>query len=264
MSTVDGLIKIAVIKINVGTFTAQLQCCRDNAFCRRQTYIAANLGTAGEGQLGKAFVLQHILTGFASRAGNNIENTCWQYAVNQTCKFQNRKACFLGRLQYGAVACCQHRRQLPRCHQEREIPGNNLTDYADRLTQDDRQELFVKYGSLTFLRQDAAGKITEMLRRHRNIHVHGFTNRLAVIHAFYHCQMFFVSINNIGNFIQQSGTLCRGSLFPGFKRFPSCCGGCLYILTAALGANCQMAAVGRAFCIIGCAVGCIAPLSVNI
>ena len=43
-----------------------------------------------------------------------------------------------------------------------------------------------------------------------------------------------------------------------------CAQGCLYILTAALGANCQMAAVGRAFCIIGCAVGCVAPLSVNI
>ena len=152
MSAVDGLLKIAVIKINVGTLAAQLQCCRDNAFCRSQAYIAANLGAAGEGQLGKVLVLQHILTGFAARAGNNIENACRQYAVNQTGKFQNGKACFLRRLQHSAVACCQHRCQLPRCHQEREVPGNNLTDYADRLTQDDGQELFVKYGCLTFLR----------------------------------------------------------------------------------------------------------------
>ena len=209
-------------------------------------------------------MLQHILTGFAAGAGNNIENTCRQYAVNQTGKFQNRKACFLRRLQYSAIACCQHRRQLPRCHQEREVPGNNLTNYADRLTQNNGKELLVKYGCLTFLSQNAAGKITEMLCCHRNIHVHSFTNRLAVIHAFYHRQMLLVSINNISNFIQQSGTLCRSSLFPGFEGFPGCCGGCLYILAAALGANCQMAAVGRAFCIIGCAVGCVAPLSVNV
>jgi hypothetical protein len=42
----------------------------------------------------------------------------------------------LGRFYDGAVACCECRSDLPRSHQQREIPGDDLRDNAERFADE--------------------------------------------------------------------------------------------------------------------------------
>ena len=53
---------------------------------------------------------------------------------------QGRQRRLLGRLHHDRVAAGQGGAPLPGQHQEREVPGDDLADHADRLTQGVREE----------------------------------------------------------------------------------------------------------------------------
>src|SRR5262249_3124023 len=63
--------------------------------------------------------------------GKNIDDASREAGFkNQFAHTQSSKRSLLRRLQYDRVTCRKGRGQLPCLHQQREIPGNDLTDYA--------------------------------------------------------------------------------------------------------------------------------------
>src|SRR5205814_8854707 len=65
------------------------------------------------------------------------------------------------------------RRDLPRQHQEREVPRNNLSDDADAAVT----------GKLRVEQLGPAGVVVEMPRDERDVDVSRLANRLPVVHA---------------------------------------------------------------------------------
>src|SRR5579885_2615646 len=61
-----------------------------------------------------------------------FRETCF---VNQLSQTQSSERCLLGQLDDNATSGGERRTQLPCCHQQRDIPGNDLPDYPDRFAQ---------------------------------------------------------------------------------------------------------------------------------
>lgn len=85
--------------------------------------------------------------------------------------------------------------------------------------KDEGQLLSVQHRRRPFFRQDGAGEIAEMLCRQGNVHVQGFADGFAVVHAFDHGQMFLVGVDDVGQLIQQDGPFRRRGLFHVSKAF---------------------------------------------
>ena len=87
---------------------------------------------------------------------------------------QRRERGEFGGLQHHRIAEGQRRRHLPGEHQERKVPGNDLTDDAHRLI----------VGELALLQLRPAGMVIEMARRQRHVEITRLTDRLAIVEAF--------------------------------------------------------------------------------
>ena len=120
------------------------------------------------------------------------------------------------------TACGKCGRDFPSRHQEGEVPRNNLTDYADGFTQDDRQVFGVKLGCGAFFAADDAGEITEMVRSQRDVGGTSFTDGFAVVQRFLQGEQFQVFVNHIGDFVEYGGTFGSGGFAPCFERFLRC------------------------------------------
>ena len=93
----------------------------------------------------------------------------------------------LGRLEHHAVARGQGRAELPRGHQQREVPRDDLADDADRLAQ----RVGVEVGAWHVGHRDVdrvaldlggpAGHVVEQVRRQRHVRAARHADRLAVV-----------------------------------------------------------------------------------
>ncbi len=99
----------------------------------RLTDGAADLGRAGEGDLVDVVVFDQRRAGRAV-AGDDVDDAGRQPDLDADLgegeRGQRRE---LGRLQHDGVSCGQRRRDLPRQHQQREVPRDDLAADADRL-----------------------------------------------------------------------------------------------------------------------------------
>ena len=96
---------------------------------------AAGRGLAGEGDLGDALVLRQRLAGFDAEAVDDVEHAGRQQVADDVHQHHDAHRRLLGRLQHDAVAGGKRRRQLPDRHQQREVPGDDLADDAQRLVE---------------------------------------------------------------------------------------------------------------------------------
>ena len=87
----------------------------------------------------------------------------------------------LGRLQHDAVAGGERRRELPGRHQQREVPGDDLADHAQRLVEMIGDRVVVDLATAAFLGADAAGEVAEMVDRQRQVGRVRLADRLAVV-----------------------------------------------------------------------------------
>src|SRR5206468_9861198 len=107
-------------------------------------------------------------------AGEHIENTRRQAHVSRELgEEQRREWRELGWLDDDRAAGRECRRDLPRQHQEREVPRNNLSDDADAAVT----------GKLRVEQLGPAGVVVEMPRDERDVDVSRLANRLPVVHA---------------------------------------------------------------------------------
>ena len=154
---------------DVGRLAAQLQRDRDEVLGRVLHDQPAGRGLAGERDLGDALVLGQRLAGLDAEAVDDVEHARRQQVADQLHQHHDAHRRLLGRLEHDAVAGGERRRELPRRHQQREVPRDDLADDAERLVEVVGDGVVVDLGERAFLGADAAGEIAEVVDRERQV-----------------------------------------------------------------------------------------------
>ena len=126
-----------------------------------------------------------------------------------------RQRRLLGRLEHDAVAGGECRGQLPRRHQDREVPRNDLPDDAERLVEVIGDGRLVDLRQRAFLRADAAGEVAEVVDGERQVGGHRLADRLAVVDRLDGGQGRQVVLDAVGDLEQHGGAGGGSRLAPG-------------------------------------------------
>ena len=94
---------------------------------------------AREGDLGDALVLGERLAGLDAEAVDDVDDAGRQDVGDQFHDDEDAERRLLGGLEHHAIAGGKRRRELPRRHQDREVPRDDLADDAERLVDNDRR-----------------------------------------------------------------------------------------------------------------------------
>ena len=217
----DCLVQEAVVlvhhvgKEDVGRLAAQLQRGRDQVVGGGLRDHAAGAGRTGEGDLGDALAGGQRHAGFAAETVDDVEHAGRQQISDQLGQHQDRDRGRFGRLEHHAVARAQRRGQLPGRHQDREVPGDDLTDHAQRFLDVIGDRVVVDVAQGAFLRPHAAGEVAEMVDRQRDVGVERLADRLAVVDGLGVGQQLEVGFEAVGDLEQQVGALGGRGLAPG-------------------------------------------------
>ena len=174
----------------------------------------ADFGGTGEGYL------VDVRMGGKSRAGSfavsrdDVDHSIRESGfLNQLAETQRGKRSLFGRLQDAGAAHRESRAELPGCHYEREIPGNNLAYHADWLPY----RIGVKFRRrgkneryrVAFNLRGPSGVIAHVFDRDRNIGSAGDAERLAIVEGFQLGEFFEVLFDQISELPDQVAALCR-------------------------------------------------------
>ena len=131
-----GRLDVGVGEDDVGRLAAQLQRHPLDRLRGAGGDPAADLGRAGEGDLGDVGVLDQPPAADAPRPGDDVQHALRQPRLErdllQLERGQRRQ---LGRLEDDAVAGRERRRHLPGGDRQREVPGDDQADDAERLAE---------------------------------------------------------------------------------------------------------------------------------
>ena len=108
----------------------------------------------------------------------------------------------LGGLENDAVSRGQRWRHLPHGHQDREIPGNDLADDAERLVEMIGDGVVIDLADRAFLGADRAGEIAEMVDGQRNVGGHGLADRLAVVPGLGERKLLQIGFDPVGDLVE--------------------------------------------------------------
>ncbi len=124
----------------------------------------------------------------------------------------------LGRLQHDAVSRGERRGELPRRHQDREVPRDDLPDHAERLVIVVGDGVVIDLRQRAFLGADASGEIAEMIDGERNVGEGRLADRLAVVDGLDRGEHLEVLLHAVGDFVEDLGALGRRGVAPGVLR----------------------------------------------
>ena len=135
----EGLVEEVIVVVHdvghedVGGLATELEGLGDDGFGRILHDEAAGGGLSGEGDLGDARVAGEGLADFAAGAGDHVDHACGNDVRDERDEDEEAERGVGGRLDDGAVAGSDGGGDLPRSHQQREIPGDDLADDAHGL-----------------------------------------------------------------------------------------------------------------------------------
>ena len=135
VGALDGGVEVGVGEDDVGALAAQLQAdALEVALGGRLHDDLAGRVFAGEGDLVDVHVAAEGGAGGRAVAGHDVDDAVGKPASWASCgDAQGGQRRLLGRLEDDGAAGRQGRAPLPRLHQQREVPRDDLADDADRL-----------------------------------------------------------------------------------------------------------------------------------
>ena len=133
--------------------------------------LPAGRGLAGEGDLGDARAGGERRADLRAVAVHHVQHARRQDVADQVHQHREAQRRVGGRLDHHAVAAGQRRRHLPRRHQQREVPRDDLADDAHRLPEVIGDGVVVDFAERAFLGADAAGEVAEMIGGQRHVGV---------------------------------------------------------------------------------------------
>ena len=204
-----------VVEEDVRALAAELQGDRDQVLAGVLADQAAGGGFAGEGDLADPGAGGQRLAGLDAEAVDHVEDAGRQQVADEFHQHQDRGRRLLGRLEDDGVAGGERRGELPDGHQDREVPGDDLADDAERLVVVVGGGVVVELGQPAFLGADGGGEVAEVVGGERDVGVEGFADRLAVVPGFGDGEHLEVLVDPVGDLVQDRGALGDGGLAPG-------------------------------------------------
>jgi ParB family chromosome partitioning protein len=113
----------------------------------------------------------------------------------------------VGGLEDDRVARGERGCQLPRRHQDREVPRDDLRDHTERLVEVVRHRVVVDLAERALLRADRAREVTEVVDGQRDVGRQRLADRLAVLPALRDGQRLEVRCHAVGDLQEDAGTL---------------------------------------------------------
>ena len=161
-----------------------------------------------------------------SIARDEIEDARGQAdVVEEFRKPQRGEGRVFGGLHDDGISRCQRRCHLPRHHQQREIPRDDLPDHAMRVVA----------GELALQQLRPPRMVVEMPRDERNVDVACFAYGFSVVERFKHCEMSGMLLNAAGDRVQPARTHVAVERLPCGQRRARRRHGSLHIGTTPLG-----------------------------
>ncbi len=138
---------------------------------------------ACERDLGDALALRERLASLDAEAIDDVDDARRKDIGDEFHHDHDAERRLLGWLQNDAVSCRDGGRKLPRRHQKRKIPRNDLADDAERFMVVVGDSVVVDLGDAAFLSAHHAGEIAPMVDGERQVGMGGFADRLAVVES---------------------------------------------------------------------------------
>ena len=171
---------------------------------------------AGEGDLVHVHVTAEGGAGRGAVAGHDVDDAVGEAGfLGQGRHAQGRQRRLLGRLEDDGVAAGQGRAPLPRLHQQREVPRDDLADDADRLMAGVAEIWPLDGDGLAVVLVGPAGVVAIGLDGQRQVGVERIAVGLAVVERFQSGQLLFVLLDEVGELVQQPAALGGADLGPG-------------------------------------------------
>ena len=162
---------------------------------------------ASKCQLGDTFAGGQRLARLFAETLHHVQHPGREQIADQLQQQSNTQRRLFRRLEHHAVTRRQGRGQLPRGHQQREVPRDNLPDHPQRFMEMIGHRGFVNLGGASLLSAQAAGEVAKMIHRQRQVGIQGFADRFPIVPALRHRQIFQMLFNTIGDLQQQPGAL---------------------------------------------------------
>ncbi len=204
-----------VSKENVRRFATEFQRHRNDVFRRVLHDEPARRRLAGEGDLGDALVLRQRLSSFDTETVDDVEHAGRQDVGDDVGEHHDACRGLLGRFHHNAIAGGESRGKLPRRHQQREVPRDDLSDDAERLMEMIGDRGVVEFREAALLREDTAGEIAEMIDDERHVGSGRLADRLAVVDRFGEREQVELAFEPVGDLVQEAGALRRRGIAPG-------------------------------------------------
>ena len=211
---VDGGFEVGVGEEDVGRLAAELERDALHGVGGHLDDLLAHGGAAGEGDLVDVGMLYQRRTGGFAEAGDDVDDAVGQAAVLEVLRqFESGEGRLLGGLQDAGAAGGQRGRQLPCGHQQRIVPGNDLSGDADGLLQRQAQRVV---GNGIDVPGDLGRQAAVVLEAGGDVGhvVLGFDDGLAAVAGFEFGEGSGVLANGVGQLEEHATALLRGAATP--------------------------------------------------
>ncbi len=209
---------------DVGALATEFEGDGDKVLRRVLHDQATGGGLTGERDLLDTRAGRERLSGLDAEAVDDVENTGRQQVTDDADEVQDRDWRLLGRLEHDGITGSEGGGKLPHGHEDREVPRNDLADYAERLVKVVRHGVGVDLRERTFLCANSSREVSEVIDGERNVGVEGLADRLAVVPRLGECDGFEVLLHTISDLVQDDRALGDRGLAPPGR---SCCVRCV-------------------------------------
>mmetsp|Transcript_38569 Transcript_38569/g.87715 ORF Transcript_38569/g.87715 Transcript_38569/m.87715 type:complete len:500 (+) Transcript_38569:271-1770(+) len=188
-STLHSLVQEVVVCVHnrleedIGALPAKLHRRRNAVLGGRLQNMLTRLRRACESHLRNAVARRQRLARLRAVARHDVDHTGRDRVLQELHEHHDGGGSLLGRLEHDAIAGGQGRRQLPRRHEQREIPRDDLADHTQRLLDAQRHQVGVDLSGRTFLGTDHTREVAEVVHAERKVGGHGLAHGLAVVHS---------------------------------------------------------------------------------
>ncbi len=208
VGTLDRLIHVCIGKYNVRAFAAEFECDALQVRLRGGLHDQVpNLGRAREGDFVHVHVARDRLAGSRTVAGQDVHHSFRETCLDdQFTDAKRRQRGLLSGLEHDDVAARQGGPELPGLHEQRKVPRDDLTDYADRLEAGIAEVVPVDRDGapMHFVRPSSVVAVAR--NRERQVGSERDAIRFAVVEAFQAGQLVRVFFDQVGQSVHQLST----------------------------------------------------------
>jgi len=175
----------------------------------------ADLRRAGEGDEVHVHVPADRLTGRLAEAGDDLQHARRHPRLRrQLGEPQRGERRLLGRLQHDAVAGGERRAELPRRHQQREVPGHDRADDSYRLAHDHHDRGRIGRRNLVVDLVDRLPVVRDALGGKRDVDLARVADRLAHVECLEQCELVAVLVDECGQPLEDALAVLRRTAGP--------------------------------------------------